>query len=116
LNTEECNFVNSVAEGGEMVKDVNHPNFLLLADIYHMKKEGESPENIIKYGHLIQHVHVAEKEGRSAPGTTADDFTDYFQALREIRYNGLISIECQWQNLEKQLPLAIQTIRNQMPV
>ena len=35
LNTQECNFINSVDEGGEIVKEVNHPNFMLLADIYH---------------------------------------------------------------------------------
>ncbi len=114
LNTEECNFINSVAEGGEFVKKVNHPNFLLLADLYHMKKVEESPESIIRYGHLLRHVHMAEKEGRSAPGTMHEDFTEYFRALKKIGYKGLISIECRWQDMEKQLPVAIQTILTQM--
>jgi sugar phosphate isomerase/epimerase len=114
LNKEECNFINSVAEGGDIVKEVNHPNFLLLADLYHMSKEGESPESILRYGHLLRHVHVAQKAGRSAPGTTPEDFTEYFRALRRVGYRGLISIECQWQNMEKQLPVAIQALRTQM--
>ena len=113
LNKEECNFINSVAEAGDIVKEVNHPNFLLLADLYHMSKEGESPESILRYGHLLRHVHIAEKAGRAAPGTTHEDFTEYFRALRRVRYRGLISIECQWQNMEKQLPVAIQALRAQ---
>lgn len=114
LNSQECNFINSVAEGGEIVKEVNHPNFLLLADIYHMKKESENPENIVKYGHFLHHIHIAEKEGRSAPGTNHDDFTEYFRALKKIRYRGMISVECNWQNMEEQLPVTIQTIRTQL--
>jgi len=114
LNTDEFNFINSVAEGGEFVKKVNHPNFLLLADLYHMKKVGESAESIIRYGHLLRHVHIAEKEGRSAPGTLHEDFTGYFRALKKIGYKGLISLECRWQDMEKQLPVAIRAIRSQM--
>ncbi len=68
LNTKECNFINSVEEGGKIVEEVNHPNFRLLADIYHMLMDNEGPESIEKYGHLIQHTHIAEKEGRAAPG------------------------------------------------
>lgn len=114
LNTQECNFINSVTEGALIVKEVNHPNFRLLADIYHMKKEGESPDSIIEFGSLLRHVHLAEKEGRSAPGTFNEDFTDYFNALEKINYQGLISIECRWKDMTKQLPVAIQTIRHQL--
>jgi hypothetical protein len=114
LNTDECNFINSVAEGGEFIKKVDHPNFLLLADLYHMKKVEESPGSIIRYGHLLRHVHIAEKEGRSAPGTSNEDFTEYFRALKKIGYRGLISIECRWQDMGKQLPVAIRAIHDQI--
>lgn len=114
LNLQECNFINSVTEGGEIVNEVGHPNFLLLADIYHMKKVDEDPEDILKYGHLLRHVHIAEKEGRSAPGTNHEDFTEYFRVLKRIRYKGMITIECRWQNMEEQLPIAIHTIQTQI--
>lgn len=113
LNTKECNFINSVAEGGEIVKVVNHPNIRLLADLYHMKMEDEGPANIIRYGDLLRHVHIAEKEGRSAPGTHGEDFLPYFDALKQVGYKGAISVECKWQDLEKQAPAALRTIGEQ---
>lgn len=114
LNSEESNFINTVSQGAQIVEEVNHPNFKLLADIYHMKKEGESAESIIKYGHLLRHVHIAEKEGRSAPGTFNEDFTEYINALKKIRYKGLLSIECRWKDMNKQLPLAVKSIKDQL--
>lgn len=113
LNTHVCNFINSVAEGGEIVKSVNHPNFRLLTDIYHMRVDNEDPSNIIKYGSLIRHVHIAEIKDYSAPGTYGDDFRAYLDALKKIKYKGAISVECTWKNLEKEVPAAIRTIKEQ---
>ena len=113
LNSEECNFINSVAEGGEIVKKVNHPNFMLLADIYHMLKEEEKPETILSYGHLLKHVHIAEKDGRAAPGTHREDFRPYFSALKKINYTGKMSIECRWKDLQTEAPMALEYIKNQ---
>jgi sugar phosphate isomerase/epimerase len=114
LNTQECNFINSVAEGGEIVKAVNHENFRLLADIYHMLKENESPSNIIKYGDLLYHTHIAEKTGRTAPGVNNEDFTPYFKALKEVKYQGRMAIECSWKNLEEQAASALKIMRSQI--
>jgi sugar phosphate isomerase/epimerase len=116
LNTLECNFINSVLEGGEIVEEVNHPNFRLLADVYHMLMDGEGPESLEKYGHLIQHTHIAEKEGRAAPGTHNEDFTAYFIALKNVGYKGMMSIECRWEDLESQAPAAIKAMKNQLSI
>ncbi len=114
LNTKESNFINSVLEGGEIVEEIDHPNFRLLADIYHMLMDGEGPESIEKYGHLIHHTHIAEKEGRAAPGTHNEDFTAYFKALKNAGYKGMLSFECRWEDMEAQALLAIETIKNQL--
>ena len=114
LNKKECNLINSVLEGGEIVEEVNHPNFRLLADVYHMLMDGEGPESIEKYGHLIEHTHIAEKEGRAAPGTHNEDFTAYFKALKNVGYKGKMSIECRWEDLEAQAASSLETIRNQL--
>lgn len=114
LNTREVNFINTMQEGADIVKAVGHPNIMLLADVYHMLMEDEGPEEIIRYGHLIKHVHVAEKQGRAAPGTHNEDFSPYYKALREVGYTGLISIEAIWEDMSLQLGKAIETIQSQL--
>lgn len=114
LNSKECNFINTVKEGAEIVNKVNHPNLQLLVDIYHMMMDDESPDNIVEYGDYIKHVHVAEKEGRAAPGTHNEDLSPYYRALKTINYKGKISIECSWTDFEHQLPIAIKTIKEQL--
>ncbi len=114
LNTKECNFINSVAEGGEIVEAVNHKSFRLLADLYHMLRESETPANITKYGHLLYHTHLAENAGRTAPGVNKEDFTSYFKALRDSGYKGRMAIECNWKNLEEQAAPALQEMRRQL--
>ena len=114
LNKKECNFINSVAEGGEIVKEVNHENFRLLADIYHMLMENESPSNITRYGDLLYHTHIAEKTGRTSPGVNKEDFTPYFRALKDVGYDGRMAIECSWNNLEEQASSALSFMRNQI--
>jgi sugar phosphate isomerase/epimerase len=114
LNSQECNFINSVAEGGEIVKAVNHENFRLLADIYHMLKDNESPSNITKYGDLLYHTHIAEKTGRTAPGVNNEDFTPYFKALKDAKYKGRMAIECSWKNLGEQAATALKVMKGQI--
>ncbi len=114
LNKKECNFINSVAEGGEIVKEINHPNIRLLADIYHMLVENEPPDNIIKYEYLIKHVHIAEKQDRAAPGTNNEDFRPYFNALQKAGYTGKLSVECKWNDLGQQAGTTIESIKSQL--
>lgn len=114
LRSGETNFINTVTEGAGIVRKVNHPNFRLLADIYHMLMEDEGPESIINNADLLDHVHIAEKEGRSIPGTHGEDFTPYFEALKKADYQGRISIEGRWKDMDAQAPVAIETLKKQM--
>lgn len=93
LRSKECNFINRVDEGLEIIKDVNHPNIQLLADFYHMMQENESAESIVKAGKFIKHVHIAENKNRATPGYYKEDFTEYFNALKTIKYKGGVSVE-----------------------
>jgi sugar phosphate isomerase/epimerase len=114
LNTEECNFINSLTEGAEIVVAVKNENFRLMADLYHMLKENEDPSNIIKYGHLLYHTHIAEKNGRTAPGVNKEDFIPYFKALKKIKYTGRMTIECNWRDIREQAGPAYQYLKKQI--
>lgn len=114
LNSKECNFINTVAGGGEIIRQIGHPNIRLLADIFHMKMENEGPDSILKYGKYLRHVHIAEKEGRAAPGTHGEDFSPYFDALKKVNYKGNISVECKWDDFKTQVCQSIKTIQEQI--
>lgn len=114
LNRREVNFINTLAEAHEIVKAVNHENLRLCADFYHMLKEGESPESIVSAGQYIVYAEVAEKEGRTPPGVNGDDFQGYIAALKKIGYNGVIVIECRWNDLQSQAGPANRSLKNQV--
>ena len=114
LNQRECNLINTVQQGAEIVRQVNHPNIRVLADIYHMALEDEGPQSILDAGPLLAHVHLAEKEGRTRPGVAPYDFAPYFDALRRIGYTGGISFECRWENFDEELAPALAYIKEQL--
>ncbi|HOK95535.1 MAG TPA: sugar phosphate isomerase/epimerase family protein [Anaerohalosphaeraceae bacterium] len=113
LNKKECNFINTVAEGTAIAREVNHPNIRVLADFYHMALEDEGPDSIRAAGRLLAHCHIAEKEGRKWPGASGFDFTGYFKALKDIRYRGCISIEGRADDFDRQLPEALAYMKSQ---
>lgn len=114
LRMEETNFIHTVKEGLGIVKAVNHPNFRLLADFYHMACEGEDPHIIIEAAGKLCHCHIAEVELRSAPGVKGDDFTPYFEALKQINYKGAIALECNWKDFNKEVVHGVAETKRQV--
>jgi sugar phosphate isomerase/epimerase len=96
LNREECNFITTLAEATAIAREVAHPNVGVVADFYHMAREGEDPRSILDAGRLVIHAHVAEGAERTCPGVAGDDFRPFFAALRAIGYSGGVSCECSW--------------------
>lgn len=94
LNSGETNVVNTVAEGAEMVRRINHPNIWLLADTYHMSFTNESYDVIAKNGDILKHIHVANPKGRAYPVDESEcDYTSLKNVLKSIGYDLCISIE-----------------------
>jgi len=114
LNSTETNFITTLQEAFDMVKEVNHPNFRLCADIYHMLKEGEKPDVIASTKKYLVHCDIAEKEGRTPPGTKGEDFIPYLKALKEINYTGKIIMECRWDNLASEAKPAYEFLQSKI--
>lgn len=93
LQASECNCINRIAEGAALIRKAGHPNIRMLADLYHMAVMGDTPEDLKAAMDVVVHMEIAEKEGRTYPGTKGDDFRPYFKVLRESGYQGAISIE-----------------------
>ncbi|WP_316831553.1 sugar phosphate isomerase/epimerase family protein [Pedobacter aquatilis] len=114
LETTETNFITSLKSAAAVVRKVNHPNFRLNADIFHMMREGEAPSEIIAAGDLLAFCELAEKEKRSLPGVMNDDFKPYFRALRKVNYKGFIFIEGTITNAAVEIPNAFKYLTNQL--
>jgi sugar phosphate isomerase/epimerase len=114
LNSGETNFLTRLQDAADVVRRVDHPNFRLNADIYHMMRENESPDEIVKAGNLIVYIELAELEGRTLPGVHEQDFTPYFRALKKIKYSGPIMIEGRSENLDKDVPVAFEYLSAQL--
>ena len=101
LNRKESNIVNTVQEGYQLMREVNRPNIRLLVDFYHMSLEGESLAALDEVADSIVHFHIAEPENRNFPNAAGKEcFYDLFQKLREIQYQGRISVESFSKNFE----------------
>lgn len=114
LETTETTFITSLKSAAEIVRRVNHPNFRLNVDIFHMMREGESPDEIRAAKGLVGYCEVAEKEKRTLPGVMGDDFKPYFRALRDINYKGLIFIEGSIGNAALEIPAAYKYLSAQL--
>jgi len=114
LNTRECNIVTSVDEGAELVRRADHPNIRLLIDTYHMAVDGDPHEAIRRAEGLIVHAHCAEGDGRGPLGTVGEDHRPYFRALKDIAYDGGVSIEATWKDLAAELPAALAELDRQI--
>ena len=93
LGKDETNFINSVSEGGEFVKDLNHSNFRLLLDTKAIFFSQENPLIVLdKYQKYIQHIHVSDQDLKE-PGTINKNHSDIAKAIKNISYNKFLSLE-----------------------
>jgi sugar phosphate isomerase/epimerase len=113
LNHGETNLINSLAEGAEAVRGAEHPNVQLLADLFHMLRDGEPADEIVKVGKLLRHAHLAENKNRAAPGTSNEDFRPYFAALKKAGYDRRMALECGWTQRKQECGRAMEIIRKQ---
>jgi len=93
LNRYETDFINTCAQGLQMVKDVDSPGLQLLLDTFHMNIEEKSPADAIRRaGRHLGHLHACGSD-RGAPGNDHTDWRSIAQALKDIRYRGDVVIE-----------------------
>lgn len=109
---QECNIINTAAEGLALVREVNHPNIQLMVDFYHLAEMKEDPAIILKARDHIRHLHIANPLGRVFPlGWEEYDYAAFFNNLRKIGYNKRISIEAATENFSREAPYSIAFLR-----
>jgi len=93
LSAAETNFITTAAEALRMVEEMDSPNFKLILDVKAMSSEGRDIPGIIRSARgKLAHVH-ANDANRRGPGFGSTDFVPIARALREIAYEGYVSVE-----------------------
>jgi D-psicose/D-tagatose/L-ribulose 3-epimerase len=93
LNRFECYFLTTVADTLALVKAVDHPHFRAMYDTFHAHIEEKHAGPAIKaLGPALRHVHISEND-RGTPGTGQVAWAETFQALKDIGYNGWLTVE-----------------------
>jgi sugar phosphate isomerase/epimerase len=114
LEAAETNFLITLNSAAEVVRAVDHPNFKLNADIFHMMREGESPQSIVDAADILVYCEIAEKQKRTLPGVQGDDFKPWLRALRKAKYKGHIFIEGNIGDPGNDMPLSFKYLTRQL--
>lgn len=88
-----CDVLTSLHETVQLVREINHPAVQTMFDTHNAVAETTPHDRLIEdYADLIRHVHINEMDGRH-PGTGTYDFSVPLQALKDIGYDGWLSLE-----------------------
>jgi hydroxypyruvate isomerase len=87
-------FLTSVAEGLQMIRELNNPGVRFLYDFFHEQiSEGNLIAKLEKNLDLIGLVHIADVPGRHAPGTGEINYANIFRKLGQLGYSRYIAME-----------------------
>ena len=100
LNRFETDFLNTVEQGLQMIREVKSPALKLLLDTFHMNIEEKKPADAIRRaGRPVGHIHASARD-RGTPGNDHVDWRGVAQALRDIHYEGAVVIESFTQDVQ----------------
>ena len=94
LSPVETNFINTVAEGMKMVRQIHHPNFKIHLDVKAMSSESKPVSAVIRSVKAkdIGHFHVNDPN-LYGPGMGELDYAPIAEAVREVGYDKWLSVE-----------------------
>ncbi len=87
-------YLQSAAEGMEIVRAVNHPQVQFLYDLFHEQiAEGNLLEKLEKNIDIIGLIHVADVPGRHEPGTGEINYANIYRKLAKLNYKHVVAME-----------------------
>lgn len=93
LNRFETYFLNTQADAAQLVEEIGEPNVRVHFDTFHANIEERDPVQALRaLGTRVGHVHISEND-RGTPGNGHVDWRGTLLALREIGYDGWLTIE-----------------------
>ena len=74
-------------------REVNHPHCRIMYDTFHAHIEEKNPAAaLIECKDAVAHIHVSEND-RSTPGSGAVNWSPFFAAVKQIKYDGWLMVE-----------------------
>lgn len=93
LNRFETYFLNTTEDAVKLCMEIGHPNVGILWDTFHANIEEKDPAAALRTtGRFLKHVHTCEND-RGTPGSGHVDWKGVFAALRDMKYDGWLTIE-----------------------
>lgn len=96
LGPANSNFLNTLPEVDEFMKEVDHPNCSSMCDLRHMHKTGEPLSNLTDFHPIVKHAHIDYPRGfdRYFPAPEDDyDYLPYVKALVDSGYQDILTVE-----------------------
>jgi len=93
LNRFETYFLNTATDAVALCDQIDHPNIGILFDTFHANiEEKDIAAGYRTVGKHLKHVHTCEND-RGTPGSGHVEWASVFQALRDLKYDGWLTIE-----------------------
>ncbi|MBE2314346.1 sugar phosphate isomerase/epimerase [Solirubrobacter sp. CPCC 204708] len=94
LNRYEDHMLNTVAQAAELIAAAGSPGVKILADTYHMNiEEDDVCDALRSIADVLGAVHASDSN-RHQPGAGHVDFAAVAGTLRELGFDGVLSVEC----------------------
>lgn len=93
-NRRENNVLNTAREVAAMIDGHQLAHTRALLDVFHMnREEAECTQALEEARHVLGHIHFAD-DNRKYPGAGRFAFEPFVRKIREIGYDGVLSVEC----------------------
>jgi len=96
LCRNETNTLNSVQQAADLLDNIKTANTGILCDLYHVKADGRTLDDVIINSSRIVHLHIAYPVGRKMPSSSDDmaEYAEFVKVIKQIGYDGKLSVEC----------------------
>ncbi len=93
LNRFESHFINTAGDAVKFIDEVGLPNVKVHLDTFHMIREEDHIGAAVRTaGRHLGYVHACENQ-RGIPGSGLVPWAEFFHALKDVGYDGCITIE-----------------------
>jgi len=106
-----CNYINTIKEAGELVREINHKNIKMMVDIGNASMENDNIDDIYNYKDIIYNIDIAH-ENMLDFSTTKSYHKDFIKVLKNINYKNKINLEMLIKNEEDELMILYKSLYN----